>query len=142
MYNLDRFIDAQDPVYSTVLKELQNGRKDSHWMWYIFPQLKELGLSATSKFYGISGIEETRSYLQHPILRERLEECLRVVISCNETKPNKIFGSTDAMKFQSSLTLFSMAEPYNTLFKEALERFFQGITDFETEDLVIKEKRQ
>ncbi|MDO9152240.1 MAG: DUF1810 domain-containing protein [Paludibacter sp.] len=123
-YFLQRFVEAQNRNYDTALQELRNGRKISHWMWWIFPQLKELGLSANSKFYGISGRDEARYYLLHPVLRERLETCVKAVLVCGVQHPVTIFGHTDSLKFQSCLTLFSLSEPDNKLFIEALSVFF------------------
>ena len=140
-YQLFRFTEAQASVYKTALMELQNGNKQSHWMWFIFPQLKELGFSSTAKFYGIKGFAEAKAYLQHPLLRERLEECVKAVLNCKAKNPVEIFGYPDHLKFHSSLTLFALAEPENILFKQALEKFYQGITDFETENIIAKEKR-
>jgi len=137
-YNLIRFIEAQAPIYDSALKELQNGRKQTHWIWFIFPQHKELGYSSTSKFSGITCIAEARAYLQDPLLRERLEECLNAVLNCNAKNPIEIFGHPDYLKFHSSLTLFFLAEPENKLFKEVLEKYYQGIIDFETEYLIAK----
>jgi len=139
-FNLSRFVDAQTPVMPTVLQELKQGRKQTHWMWFVFPQLKELGFSSTAKFYGISGMSEARAYLDIPILRERLEECLTAVLNCKAKNPIEIFGHPDHLKFHSSLTLFFLAEPENKLFKEALEKYYQGITDFETENIIEKER--
>ncbi|WP_291124862.1 DUF1810 domain-containing protein [Flavobacterium sp. UBA6031] len=140
-YNLERFLSAQESVYDTALTELQNGKKQTHWMWFIFPQLKELGFSSTAKFYGITSIAEAQAYLQHPLFRERLEECIKAVINSKAKNPIEIFGNPDHLKFHSSLTLFFFADPQNKLFKEALEKYYQGITDFETENIIVKEKR-
>lgn len=139
-YNLERFLTAQESIYDAALRELQNGKKESHWMWYIFPQLKELGFTSTAKFYGITGITEAIAYLLHPLLRQRLEECVLAVLNCKARNPIEIFGHPDHMKFHSSLTLFFLAEPENKLFKEALEKYYQGITDFETENIIAKER--
>lgn len=136
-FQLNRFLEAQESVYTTVLNELQNGKKESHWMWYIFPQLKELGFSSTSKFYGISGLDEARAYLQHPVLHERLETCISFVLNNSSNNPTRIFGYPDDLKFHSCLTLFSIAEPENIIFKNALEKFFGGIGDYETERIVL-----
>ncbi len=140
LFQLNRFINAQEGVFETALKELQNGKKQTHWMWFIFPQLKELGFSSTAKFYGITGIAEAKAYLQHPLLLNRLEECVTAVLNSKAKKPIEIFGHPDHLKFHSSLTLFFLAEPENKLFKEALEKYYQGITDFVTENIIQKEK--
>lgn len=135
-YNLQRFIEAQDNNFETVLNELKNGRKESHWMWWIFPQLKELGFSTNSKFYGLSGIYEAKAYLQNPVLHKRIEACLNAVIESGVQNPVSIFGKTDSLKFQSCLTLFSKVEPQNKLFTETLNVFFQGTTDFDTDRFI------
>lgn len=141
MYNLDRFLSAQESMYSIALSELQNGKKESHWIWFIFPQLKDLGFSTTSKFYGIDGINEAYAYLEHPVLRERLEKCVQAVLNCKKKNPVEIFGSPDYLKFHSSLTLFVLAEPENVLFKSALDKFYRGAGDYETEEIISKQRR-
>jgi uncharacterized protein (DUF1810 family) len=140
-YNLERFLTAQESIYAIALRELQNGRKESHWMWFIFPQLKDLGFSSTAKFYGITGITEAQAYLQHPILHSRLEACVKAVIDLNAKNPIEIFGHPDHLKFHSCLTLFILAVRENKLFKVAIEKYYQGITDFETENSFAKENR-
>ena len=137
IYNFDRFLTAQEQVYTTVLKELQNGRKETHWMWYVFPQLKQLGYSSASQFYGLSDINEARAYLKHPILKQRLEECLEVLLAGQISNPTRIFGHPDDLKFHSCLTLFLLADPENIILKKALEKFYGGIGDFETEKIVL-----
>ena len=128
-YTLDRFVAAQEHVYDIALRELEHGRKETHWMWFIFPQLKELGNSTNAKFFGISGLDEARAYLQHPLLRQRLEDCFRAVLKSKVKNPVDIFGMTDYLKFHSCLTLFLLAEPEHPLLKE--------ITDFETENIIL-----
>jgi len=137
-YHLIRFIEAQEPVYETALMELQNGKKQSHWMWFIFPQLSDLGRSSMAKYYGISGMDEARAYLQQPLLRERLEVCFKAVLACGEQDPIKIFGYPDYMKFHSSLTLFALAEPENSIFKEALAHFYQEKNEDQTLMIISK----
>lgn len=137
-YNLDRFLSAQEQVYATVLKELRNGKKETHWMWYIFPQLKQLGFSSTSQFYGLADLNEARAYLQHPILRQRLEECIEVLMAGQISNPTRIFGHPDDLKFHSCLTLFLLADSENEIFKKALDKFYGGIGDFDTERIVSK----
>ena len=137
-YHLERFVEAQDKVYEIVLNELQNGRKETHWMWYIFPQLKQLGFSSTSQFYGLADLNEARAYLQHPILRQRLEECIQVLLAGQISNPTRIFGHPDDLKFHSCLTLFLFADPENDIFKKALDKFYGGIGDFDTERIVLK----
>ena len=141
-FNLSRFVDAQQGVYETVLQELQNGRKETHWMWFVFPQLKELGRSSTALFYGINGFEEAQAYLLHPVLRVRLEQCLKAVLLCTAKEPIEIFGQIDSLKFQSCLTLFALAAPENTLFQQALEKYYRGIRDKETEKLIAQERKK
>lgn len=135
-FNLTRFIEAQDGIFDTALQELRDGRKQSHWMWFVFPQLKGLGFSSMSEFYGIDGMEEARAYLHHPLLGERLEECVRAVLECGESSAEKIFGHPDYLKFHSSITLFARAEPENDLFVQALAKFFNRIPDKRTEELI------
>jgi uncharacterized protein (DUF1810 family) len=140
VFNPERFVEAQEKLYETVLNELQNGKKETHWIWYIFPQLTALGRSSTAKFYGIGGKVEAFAYLQHPILRERLETCVKAVLNCNAMDPVEIFGTVDALKFRSCLTLFSIVEPENSLFKTALDTFFNGTPDIETVDFILNEQ--
>src|SRR4051812_7538752 len=108
-YNLQRFIDAQQPVYDTACAELRNGRKRSHWMWFVFPQISGLGYSATAQQFAISSLDEARAYLAHPVLGERLRECSRIVASVEGRSAEDIFGYPDYMKFRSSMTLFAQA---------------------------------
>ena len=125
-YDLERFVSAQAPVYAHVLTELRAGRKASHWMWFIFPQLSGLGRSAQAQYYGISGLAEARAYLDHPVLGERLRACTRIVIDTQAPSLHQIFGTPDDLKFCSSMTLFSRAARDATLFDEALERRCDG----------------
>ncbi len=136
-FNLSRFIDAQTPVYNTVLLELKQGKKQTHWMWYVFPQIAGLGQSEISRYYAINNLDEAKAYMQHEVLRSRLEECVTAVLNCNIINPVRVFGEMDALKFHSSLTLFALAEPENELLRLALERFF-GTTDFTTENIIEK----
>ncbi len=105
-FNLDRFVEAQAPVYAQALAELRSGRKQSHWMWFVFPQLRGLGRSATAQHYGISSAAEARSYLDHQLLGPRLIECTEAVLAHRDQQAEAIFGPVDAMKFRSSMTLF------------------------------------
>jgi len=134
-YNLERFLTAQESIYETALREIQNGRKESHWMWYIFPQIAGLGRSEISKYYAIKDINEAKAYLDHSVLRMRFDECLNAVLSCNTSNPVRIFGEIDSLKFHSSLTLFLRANPDNELVLDALAKFY-GITDFATENIL------
>ena len=134
-HNINRFLSAQESIYETALKELQKGRKESHWMWYIFPQIAGLGRSEISKYYAIKDINEAKAYLDHSVLRKRFDECLNAVLSCNTSNPVRIFGEIDSLKFHSSLTLFLRANPDNELVLDALAKFY-GSTDFATENIL------
>ena len=128
-YNLQRFVDAQDGVIDAALAELRAGAKQTHWMWFVFPQLAGLGHSATAKFYAISSIEEARGYLEHPILGRRLHDCLAALQQWTGRRTaTEILGTVDAMKLQSSLTLFDAAEP-GSVFHVGLLNFFAGQRD-------------
>ena len=128
-HNLKRFVDAQNPVYNRVCVELRAGQKTSHWIWFIFPQLRGLGRSHMANEYGISSREETVAYLQHPILGERLRECTRLVNSVEGRSINEIFGYPDDLKFRSSMTLFANLAQQDHIFKHALEKYFDGEPD-------------
>ena len=131
-YDLDRFLKAQEDSYDTALDELRTGRKRSHWIWFVFPQLAGLGQSPTSQFYGIKSLDEAAAYLQHPILGGRLHESLKVLQMLDETSADHIFGELDAMKFRSSLTLFAEADPADPIVESALNRWFDGRKDEKT----------
>lgn len=127
---LERFIEAQENTYQTALTEIRAGRKKTHWMWFIFPQLKGLGRSSTAEFYGISDLNEAKDYLSNPILGQRLKEITRALLAQPERDPHKIFGSPDDLKLQSSLTLFAEADDLqNSVFVEALNAFFKSKRD-------------
>jgi uncharacterized protein (DUF1810 family) len=130
-FNLQRFITAQAPVLDIVRNELEAGAKRTHWMWYIFPQLAGLGLSSMSQTYAISGPEEARAYLAHPMLGTHLIDCTRLVLDQKKRTAVQIFGTIDALKFRSCMTLFA-AVSGNPLFAQALERYFDGQGDPET----------
>jgi uncharacterized protein (DUF1810 family) len=125
-FNLERFVQAQAPVYQRVFSELQAGTKTSHWMWFIFPQIKGLGRSPTSIEYAISGLDEARAYLAHPILGPRVKECTRLVLMVKGRSATEIFGSPDDMKFRSSMTLFAAASPGGDIFSRVLQKYFNG----------------
>ena len=127
-YELKRFIDAQENIYAVALSEIKNGRKRSHWMWFIFPQLAGLGYSATSKLYAIKNIEEAAAYLQHPVLGTRLVTISRQLLKL-ENNAHSIFGSPDDIKLQSSMTLFSSVRHSDAIFGLVLEKFFKGVED-------------
>jgi uncharacterized protein (DUF1810 family) len=128
-YDLQRFIEAQDSVYDKVCAELRNGRKDSHWMWFIFPQLHGLGHSHMADKFGISSRQEAEAYLKHPILGPRLRECSRLVNLVAGRSIHQILGSPDDLKFKSSMSLFASIAPEEQVFKEALQKYFDGELD-------------
>lgn len=131
-YNLARFVQAQTPVYAQVLAELRDGRKRSHWMWFVFPQLAGLGFSAMAQFYAIGSLDEAKAYLTHPVLGARLRECAGLVLAIQGRSIHDIFGSPDDLKFHSSMTLFGRADPADGLFRECLEKYFAGREDAQT----------
>lgn len=137
-FDLDRFVKAQDKIFDTVIKELRAGRKESDWMWYVFPQLKGLGRSYKSDYYGIESLEEAYAYLNHPLLGDRLETCFKILLELKTSNPVSIFGSIDHEKLHSCATLFMIADPQNRIFQQIIDKFFQW-TDFETENLLIKD---
>lgn len=128
LYNLQRFVVAQQPVYPDVLAELQAGAKRSHWMWFIFPQIRGLGRSPISMEYAISALDEARAYLQHAILGPRLKECAKLVLDVEARSAAEIFGSPDDMKFRSCMTLFSQVSD-DDIFSKALQKYFAGVPD-------------
>lgn len=128
-FDLQRFVDAQEPVYEQVRAELRAGRKQSHWMWFIFAQIAGLGLSATSVFYALSSLDEAKAYLAHPLLGPRLRECAELALEVEGRTAREIFGAVDEMKFRSSMTLFSRAAPEEPLFSRCLEKYFGGGLD-------------
>jgi uncharacterized protein (DUF1810 family) len=128
-YNLRRFVNAQQSIYDDVLRELREGHKRSHWMWFIFPQIEGLGHSAMAREYAISSREEAEAYLRHPVLGQRLEECARLVAAINGCSIEDIFGYPDYMKFRSSMTLFSNVAPNREIFEECLQKYFGGEPD-------------
>ncbi len=131
-FNLQRFVDAQEPVFEQVLAELRQGRKRSHWMWFIFPQIQGLGHSAMARRYAISSLEEARAYLEHPVLGPRLRECVRLLMQIEGQSIKQILGYPDDLKFRSCLTLFSQATGDNQIFLDALEKFYGGEPDLLT----------
>jgi len=133
-YHIQRFLDAQNPVFEKVCSELREGRKQSHWMWFIFPQIAGLGSSAMSQRYGISSLQEAEAYLKDPILGERLRLCTRLVVAIDGRSIEQIFGYPDDLKFQSSMTLFSSTKLGNRIFKDALQKYFAGQLDKKTLD--------
>jgi uncharacterized protein (DUF1810 family) len=131
-FQLDRFLTAQADLYATALRELQRGRKTSHWIWFVFPQIAGLGRSPTAQHYAIGSLDEARAYLRHPILGTRLHQCLDALNALPETDVERVFGDLDAMKFRSSLTLFQAAAPGDAIITTALERWFGGKKDAAT----------
>ena len=131
-FNLERFTKAQGPVWDGVLAELRAGRKDSHWMWFVFPQLATLGRSPTAKHFGLSGLAEARAFLAHPVLGPRLLQAAGILLQVPPTDAVAIFGNVDAMKLRSCLTLFAAAAPQQRVFADCLDRYFGGATDEET----------
>jgi uncharacterized protein (DUF1810 family) len=131
-YDLQRFVSAQEPVFDRVLAELGDGRKHSHWMWFIFPQIAGLGQSPMARKYAISALAEAEAYLAHPILGPRLEECAGLVNRVERRSANDILGYPDDLKFHSSMTLFARAAPGIPVFARALERYFDGKGDART----------
>ena len=130
--NLERFVAAQAPVYSTVLAELDAGRKRSHWMWFIFPQLAGLGRSAMARQYAIASLDEAAAYLAHPVLGARLLECSALMARVEGRSAHEILGDPDDMKFHSSMTLFARAAPLEPVFRQCLDKFFGGVDDAAT----------
>ena len=129
---LSRFLEAQEETFKTALSEVKKGKKQTHWMWYIFPQILGLGQSQTSKFYAIQDKAEAKAYLHHAVLGERLKEISRALLDLQTSDAHKIFGSPDDLKLKSSMTLFLMVSNKETVFKSVLEKFFQGEHDAKT----------
>lgn len=135
-FDPDRFVRAQEPVIAQVRAELKAGRKTTHWMWFVFPQLAGLGSSQRAQFYGIVSLEEARAYLAHPMLGPRLVECTGLVNMVEGRTAHEIFGSPDDLKFGSSMTLFALADPDAPAFGKALEKYFEGRRDPRTLELL------
>jgi uncharacterized protein (DUF1810 family) len=137
-FDLHRFVDAHASggTYARALQELRRGRKTSHWMWFVFPQVAGLGRSGTAQHYAVAGLAEARAYLAHPVLGERLRECCRALLELSTASADQVLGSVDAMKLRSSMTLFARADPDEELFASVLERFFDGQADDRTDDLL------
>jgi uncharacterized protein (DUF1810 family) len=137
--DLERFVEAQERVYAMALAELERGRKDSHWMWFIFPQIAGLGFSPTAQYYAIASPGEARAYLAHPLLGPRLEACTRAVLAHRDLSAEAIFGGIDALKFRSSMTLFEVAAEGGGPYGEALDAFYGGARDEKTLRLLARE---
>jgi uncharacterized protein (DUF1810 family) len=132
-HDLERFLVAQQDVYDDLLYELRSGRKTSHWMWFIFPQIAGLGSSPTSRRYAIGSLNEARALLAHPVLGARLRECAGLVLVTTGRRAEEIFGSTDARKLRSSMTLFHRAAPDESVFARVLDRYYDGEPDEATD---------
>ena len=126
---LDRFLDAQWGDYAAALAEVRRGRKTSHWMWYIFPQIAGLGQSSTARYYSIRDLEEAREYYAHPVLGQRLREISGVLLELRGSDPVAVFGGIDSMKLKSSMTLFAVAAPDDPLFRQVLDKYYGGEQD-------------
>lgn len=131
-HDLNRFLDAQETTYATALAEIRAGRKRSHWMWFIFPQLKGLGYSSNAVYYGIDGLEEAAGYLKHPVLGARLIEISRVLLDLPGRDATVVMGSPDDLKLRSSMTLFARVPGTDNVFKQVLEKYFRGEQDPKT----------
>jgi uncharacterized protein (DUF1810 family) len=132
-YQLNRFLEAQAPIYAQVLSELREGRKRSHWIWFVFPQLAGLGYSAMAQFYAITTLQGAKAYLAHPVLGARMRECAGLVLAVQGRSVHEILGSPDDLKFHSSMTLFDRADPGGDgLFRQCLVKYFAGREDAQT----------
>lgn len=136
MNDLKRFLDAQENDFERALAEIKRGRKQSHWMWYIFPQIKGLGLSETARFYAIKDRTEAELYLAHPVLGARLIEISEALLEIEGKTANQIFGSPDDVKLKSSMTLFGASDETNMVFQRVLDKYFYGTKDQRTLDLI------
>jgi uncharacterized protein (DUF1810 family) len=134
--NLSRFIDAQNKDYSIAVEEIKQGRKRSHWIWYIFPQIQGLGFSETSKYYAIRNMQEANEYLKHPVLGNRLINICHALLDQAGNDANKIFGSPDDLKLKSSMTLFASLKETNPVFQMVLDKFFNGKPDAKTLEII------
>ncbi|MFC6954857.1 DUF1810 domain-containing protein [Halorubellus litoreus] len=134
--DLERFVSAQEQVIGSVKRELRGGRKRSHWMWFVFPQIAGLGRSEMAQRYAIDSLEEAKAYLAHPVLGPRLRDCTELVLDIEDKTANEVFGSPDDLKFRSSMTLFEIAADDGALFADALEKYYDGDRDAKTLELV------
>jgi len=135
-FDLERFVEAQAGSYERALAELRSGRKRTHWMWYVFPQMRGLGASALSRRYAIGSLEEARAYLAHPVLGPRLVECAEAVLALKGRSTRDIFGSPDDLKLRSSATLFAAASPPGSVFQQVIDQYFGGQADGRTLALI------
>ncbi len=131
-YDLDRFVQAQQGVYARALAEVRDGRKRSHWMWFVFPQFRGLGYSETSRRYAVKSLAEAEAYLRHPVLGPRLVECAEAALGVEGRSALEVFGSPDDMKLRSCATLFARASPPGSVFHRLLDKYFEGRPDGET----------
>ena len=131
-YDLSRFHKAQKGTYETALAEIRAGRKRSHWIWYIFPQIQGLGYSSTAQYYAIEDLNEAKAYLADPVLRERLLEISNALLALDSCDPSEVMGYPDDLKLRSSMTLFSLVDPECTVFRDVLEKFYDGREDSRT----------
>jgi uncharacterized protein (DUF1810 family) len=131
-FDLERFVQAQEPVYASVLAELRAGHKRSHWMWFVFPQIAGLGTSEMAQRYAIASSDEAAAYLAHPVLGQRLRECAAIVAALDAPSAEDIFGQTDTLKFRSSMTLFADVAPDEAVFQACIDKYFDGAPDPET----------
>ena len=136
--SIDRFLKAQEGDYGVALREIRAGRKQTHWIWYIFPQLKGLGRSSSSEYYGIRDLDEAREYLAEPVLRMRLLEISEALLTLPSNDAEDVMGFPDNLKLHSSMTLFALAEPSSTVFQRVLDKFFAGEMDEKTVELCGK----
>lgn len=139
MDGLQRFLDAQAPVWDEVCAELRAGRKQSHWMWFVFPQLRGLGHSAMAQHYGIADRAEALAYSQHPVLGVRLKDCMGLLLAHEGLSAQEILGDIDAMKLRSCATLFATVAPQEPVFRQVLDRFYQGQRCHRTEELLTQQ---
>ncbi len=141
-FDLRRFLEAQADVYPRALAELRAGRKQTHWMWFVLPQLRGLGSSPTAALYGITSEQEARAYLAHPVLGARLRECVAAMNALDGPDAAQVLGQVDAAKFRSCLTLFSAVDPGDTVFGEALRKYFAGVPDEKSLALLEASRRK
>ncbi|NBL63591.1 DUF1810 family protein [Flavobacterium sp. NST-5] len=135
-FDLERFIEAQNKNYEAAINEIYNGKKVTHWMWYVFPQLKDLGKTETAKFFGISSIEEAKAYLKHPVLGKRLLAISEVLLKHQNKSANEIFGKPDDLKLKSCMTLFLQTENAPVIFEKVLDTFYNGEKDVRTLEIL------
>ena len=130
--SLEKFVTAQNRDYATALREIRNGRKRSHWIWYIFPQIQGLGMSSTAQYYGIRDLEEAKDYMEHPVLGPRLVEISEALLGLDSSDPGAVMGFPDDLKLCSCMTLFELAAPEEKVFSKVLDKFYHGRRDGNT----------